>query len=126
MGIDPGTRYVGLAVSNPERTIAFPLTVLAATPKRALLAAIGQAAAERKVDQFVVGRPVALRGTPLPMTSVAEALGTSLTTALKLPVALVDERLSSKEATVTAPSKKRIDAHAAAVFLQTYLDRQHV
>ncbi|MFO0702864.1 MAG: Holliday junction resolvase RuvX [Candidatus Andersenbacteria bacterium] len=65
LAIDPGSRYVGVAVSNPEKTLAFPVTVLDATPKRALLAELGTIAHERTVDQLVVGRPVSFRGTPL-------------------------------------------------------------
>lgn len=122
LAVDPGSRYIGVAVSNPERTLAFPVTVLDATPKHALLTELATIARERTVDQLVVGRPLSLRGSPLPMTAVAEELAATLGKHLELPVALVDERLSTKEAAVTGKPGHRVDAQAAALFLQTYLD----
>jgi len=123
LALDPGTRYVGVAVSNPEKTIALPVTVLDATPKQALLAGIAALVKERAVDQLVVGRPLALRGTPIPMTATAESFADDLRAALKLPVELVDERLSTKSAHPADSQGGRVDASAAALFLQTYLDR---
>lgn len=133
LAVDPGSRYVGVAVSNPERTIALPIAVLAATPQRSLVEQLRTLARERNVDQLVVGRPLALRGTPLPMTAASEALAELLGRELSLPVELLDERLSTK-ATGVAPGEggggqskggmARVDAQAAAIFLQTYLDAQ--
>lgn len=123
LALDPGTRYVGVAVSNPERTLALPVSVLDATPKQALVAAIAALVKDRDVDQLVVGRPLALRGTPIPMTAVAETFADDLRVALKLPIELVDERLSTKSAHPAGSQGGRVDASAAALFLQTYLDR---
>ncbi|MFO0704466.1 MAG: Holliday junction resolvase RuvX [Candidatus Andersenbacteria bacterium] len=120
LAIDPGTRYVGLAISNPEATLAFPLEVVAAEAQ--LVPRIARLVEERAVARLIVGRPLSLRGTVLPMTPVAEQLAEQLKTSLKLPVDLVDERLSTREASERT-SKKRVDAAAAALILQTYLER---
>ena len=123
LALDPGTRYVGIAISNPERTIAFPLQVLPAEPNKYLIQKLEEIVKERRVAQMVIGRPVAFRGTILPMTKLAERFAQKIEKALHLPVAMVDERLSTKAASATTNSRGRVDAQAAAIFLQTYLEQ---
>lgn len=122
MGLDPGTRYTGVAVSNPEQTMAFALEVIDSTSTD-LMARLTSLVEQKKIGQIIVGRPVALRGTPIPMTEHAERFAQQLRQRLTLPVELVDERLSSRQAEQSRGKATRPDAAAAALLLQTYLDR---
>jgi putative Holliday junction resolvase len=126
LAIDPGTRYIGLAISNPEGTMAFPHEVVPAS--KTLVPDLLKLIQERDVSQVIIGRPLALRGTVLPMTQIAEDLAAQLTEALKsaglqTQVQLVDERLSTREAGQHSGAA-RLDAAAAAIILQTHLDSQ--
>jgi putative Holliday junction resolvase len=136
VGLDAGERRIGVAVSDATATLARPLTVLhvARLDERAVDAAaeaIAQLAAEEDgVAGLVVGRPARLDGTPTEMTARVETFAEALGRATGLVVALQDERLSSREAESRLAlrerdwraRKARLDAAAAAVILQDYLD----
>ncbi|MFH0830873.1 MAG: Holliday junction resolvase RuvX [Parcubacteria group bacterium] len=124
LALDPGMRYVGVALSNPEQSLAFALEIID-TSRTNLLARLKFLIAEKSVAHVVIGRPLSLRGTALPMTKQAEELAQELKTKLGVTTQLVDERLSTREAQhLSADKAGRPDAAAAALFLQTYLDRQ--
>ena len=125
-----------MAISDATRTLARPVGVL---PVRGLDAGAVRTAAdeiarlaaeEDGVASIVVGLPRRLDGSPNAMTPVVERLVAELRTATGLPIALQDERLSSHEAERRLAlrerdwrvRKKRLDAAAAAVILQDYLD----
>jgi len=121
VALDPGTKFVGVAVSDRERSMAFPVAVLPAK-RETLLAELKKVIAERGVTQLIVGRPLALRGTTIPMTQHAEDFAEWLKAELKLPLELVDERLSTRAAG-QATKAERVDAVAATLLLDTYLGR---
>jgi len=125
LAIDPGTRYFGLAVSDDEQRIAFPLVVLDTT-KVNLINELSTIIKDKQVTKILVGLPVSLRGTVLPMTAVAQKLSDTLSDRFNIPVESVDERLSTKQASLPGrqQSTKRVDAQAAALLLQSYLDAQ--
>lgn len=136
LGVDVGARRVGLAVSDATATLARPLTTLevrdAADAVERVVAAIEALAAEDDgLAGVVVGLPTRLDGTASPATArVHEFLGV-LRTRTPLPIATEGERLSSREAESRLAvrekdwrrRKKKLDAAAAAVILQDYLDR---
>ena len=136
MGLDVGARRIGVAVSDLTGTLARPLTVL--TPAGLETDAVEIVAREiarlaREEDgvaAIVVGLPRRLDGTANDMTPRVEQFARRLETSTSLPVTLQDERLSSREAESRLAifdkdwrsRKKRLDAAAAAVILQDYLD----
>lgn len=134
--MDIGERRIGMAVSDRTRTLARPLGVLRppkGTPDVVGLVAteIARLAAEEDgVTAIVVGLPMHLDGTPSPMTATVRTFAAALGVRTGLPVALQDERLSSREAESRLAlrekdwrvRKDRLDAAAAAVILQDYLD----
>ncbi|MBI3047312.1 MAG: Holliday junction resolvase RuvX [Acidobacteria bacterium] len=136
MGLDVGERRIGVAVSDATLTLARPLTVLRpasldADAVRLAAAEVARLAAEEDgVSSIVVGLPRRLDGSPTSMTSRVEAFATELERLTGLPVIRQDERLTSREAesrlAVTDSDwrsrKERLDAAAAAVILQDYLD----
>ncbi|TMD06491.1 MAG: Holliday junction resolvase RuvX [Chloroflexi bacterium] len=132
LAIDPGTRRVGIALSDESATIASPLQTLAAEPPETLVARLAVLAREVGAQQVVVGLPRRLDGTRGPEEAAARALAHELRTALRLPVSLYDERLTSVAAErglidqgVRRAQRKEVrDKVAAALILQDFLDRQ--
>jgi putative holliday junction resolvase len=131
VGLDLGTRTIGVAVSDPARHIASPLTVLKKGKFSADAACIRAVADERAASGIVVGLPRNMDGSEGPRAQSARAFARNLTSALGLPVALWDERLSTVEAErallVADASRRRraevIDQVAAGIILQGFLDR---
>ena len=136
LGIDYGARRIGLALSDATATLASPWRLLQRPPSdaetlRVVLAEIAVLAADSDgLEAVVVGWPRRLDGTPTDQTPIVEAFARGLEAKLTVPVVLQDERLSSREAesrlAVREPDwrkrKKHIDAAAAAIILQDYLD----
>jgi putative holliday junction resolvase len=131
LGIDLGTKTLGLAISDVTRTIASGLTTLTrgkfSDDGRRLLAL----AEEHRIGGFVVGLPVNLNGTEGPRAQATRAFARNLAKLLAAPILLWDERLSTAAAErvlIEADTSRRkragvIDKVAATLILQSALDR---
>lgn len=137
LSLDVGDRRVGVAVSDDTGLIASPLTVIRRTSKVADFYKIAQLVREQRAERLVIGLPLSRDGTAGPQAQRVERYAVALTESLRvqglgLPVVFWDERLSTQraeEAMIAAGRKakdrrERIDAAAAAVILQDYLDEQ--
>lgn len=130
LGLDLGERRIGVALSDRLGFLATPLMVLKHRSKEADLAAIAELVSDRGVEVVVVGHPLSLDGSVGPQARRVEAQASRLREHLDVPVVLWDERLSTVEAerliheTGKRVRRDRIDAAAAAVILQSYLDVQ--
>lgn len=136
VGLDIGERRLGIAVSDATLTLARPVGVLrpASLEGDALeiaAAEIGRLAAEEDgVARVIVGLPRRLDGSATEMTPRVTRFASELARVTQLPVDLQDERLTSREAesrlAITDKDwrsrKRRLDAAAAAIILQDYLD----
>ena len=136
LGVDDGRRRIGLAVSDPTGTLARPVETVAghddpAAAAREVAAVIARLeAVDDPIGTIVVGLPLRLDGTPNEQTDHARALAAELARVTGRTVLLQDERLTSHEAESRLAvrerdwraRKKRLDAAAAAVILQEYLD----
>ena len=136
VGLDVGGRRIGVAVSDATLTLARPVDVvrpasLEHDAPRLAAAAIAQLAGEENgVSAIVVGLPRRLDGTATAMTARVEAFAVELERLTGLHVIRQDERLTSREAESRLAMtdkdwrsrKARLDAAAAAVILQDYLD----
>lgn len=135
VGLDVGERRIGVAVSDPTRTLARPLTALRTTgldgdALKVSLDEVGRLGGEEPLDAIVVGLPRRLDGSPNAMTPRIERFAARLRDRSGLAVILQDERLTSVEAESRLARreknwqarKDRLDAAAAAVILQDYLD----
>ena len=136
LGIDVGERRVGLALSDPSGTLATPLgKVLASADLTKGVAAVGREierlmAEDDGLAGIVVGVPRSLDGRPNEQTKQAMAFVEALRLQTVLPIELQDERLTSREAESRLAlrekdwrrRKARLDAAAAAIILQDYLD----
>lgn len=132
LAIDPGTRRVGVAISDPTGTIAQPLATVPAEPAASLPDRLAALAREREATELVVGLPRRMDGSIGPEAREARELAERLRRASGLAVTMVDERLTSAaaERTLLATGERRArrrqlsDRVAAALILQAYLDRR--
>ena len=130
LGIDPGTKRVGLALSDETGTIAHPLQFLPAQPAAKLLDLLKTCVAERQVEAIVVGIPRNMNGTYGPAAEQARAFVAALQQVVTVPVHPWDERLTTVQAQRVLietgmrreKRKQRVDQIAAAILLQSYLD----
>ncbi len=131
IGLDLGSKTVGVAASDPDRRLAAPVETI--TRRRFNLDArrILDLAAERRAAGIVLGLPINMDGTEGPRAQSTRAFARNLAQLTELPIALWDERLSTaavERALIAADlsrarRKAVIDAHAAAYILQGALDR---
>jgi len=136
IGLDVGERRVGVAISDPTGIIARPLQALPRTSLEDDLEAIAALVAEHEVGLVVVGRPLSLDGSEGPQARRVNRYTKELTERLPVPVTTWDERFSTvmaddilrqtrkEKAKRRARANGEIDAIAAAVILQNYLDSQ--
>lgn len=135
LGIDFGERRIGLALSDPTATIAQPLpTLTRRIGKRPPIAAIVEIIQQNEVERVVVGLPLDLAGEETGWTQTVRAFADKLQQRATIPVDLLDERLTSVQAEravrasglkkTEREQKARIDAAAAVLLLQTFLDRR--
>jgi len=133
LGIDYGQRRIGLAVSDPTATIATPLdTLRRRRGRRPPLKALAEIAVAHGIERIVVGLPLDLSGRETEWTREVRDVGERLAERLDVPVEFVDERFTSVRAERTIRSlrlpktrteeKGRVDAAAAALILQLWLD----
>jgi putative holliday junction resolvase len=130
LAVDPGSKRVGTALSDPTGTVAQPFRTLPAEPASTLPARIAELAREVEAGEIVVGLPLRLDGREGPEARAAREMSARLREATGLRVRLVDERLSSAaaERALVAGGARRsrrrevADQVAAAIFLQTYLE----
>ena len=131
IGLDLGTKTIGLAISDPGRRIASPLTTVARTKFKADAAALLAEATKHRVAGLVLGLPLNMDSSEGPRAQATRAFARSLATLTDLPIFFWDERLSTAAVTRTlleadASRKRRsevIDKMAAAYILQGVLDR---
>ncbi len=139
LGLDMGERRIGVAISDPEERLAVPLKTLSSRGQAADVRAIADLAEHEQAGALVLGLPLSLHGEAGPQAQRVKDFGRALSEAAPQPVEYWDERLSSVEAErllsrvpAAASSgrgrRSRIlagrDALAAAIILQSFLDRR--
>jgi len=134
MGLDVGTKTIGVAVSDPFGWTAQGITTVMRKSMSDDLAALRKLISENEVEQILLGLPLNMNGTKGPSAENAERLGSELEEAFGLPVLYQDERLSTAamqkvliSGDVSRGKRKQvIDKLAAVYILQGYLDRQRL
>lgn len=129
LGFDFGEKRLGVAVGETETRLAHPIAAIAEEANEARFAAIGRLVAEWHPAGFVVGLPRHSDGGEHEVARLAGRFARRLSARFGLPVAFVDETLTSveaggilREAGGRAKTRLDLDAQAAAVILQSYLD----
>jgi putative holliday junction resolvase len=131
IGLDLGSKTIGVATSDPDRRIAIPVETVSRRKFAADAARLLALASERNAAGFVLGLPVNMNGSEGPRAQSTRTFARNLARVTDLPIALWDERLSTvavERALITsdvsrARRAKVIDQHAAAFILQGALDR---
>lgn len=130
LGLDLGERRIGAAVSDALGWTAQPLTTIPSRGLEADLERVAGLCAEHQVEGVVVGLPLRLDGTSGPEAERARAFAGRLAARLGIPVETWDERLTTRAAERAmvdadlsrARRRRSVDAVAAALMLQSYLD----
>lgn len=131
IGLDLGTKTIGVAVSDPDRRLATGITTIQRKAFKADAASLLKMAAERSAVGFVLGLPINMDGSEGPRAQSTRAFARNFSQLTTLAIALWDERLSTaaveRELIGMDMSRARraevIDEHAAIFILQGALDR---
>jgi putative Holliday junction resolvase len=137
LALDLGERRIGVALSDPLGVLATPLTVLKLSSREDQLAAIEKLVQRHQVERIIVGYPRSLNGHTGPQAQRVDRYVAQLSARLEtldsasgVPIVLWDERFSTVHAERLLHEagkrvrREHIDAAAAAVILQSYLDAQ--
>ena len=129
LGIDPGTKRCGIAVTDSEPTMAFPRPAIARDD--ATMARLRELIDEEAIEVIVIGRPIALSGRDTASTTDADHFFSQVQEHFDgVSVIQWDERLTTREAQkslseaglTTRASRERLDSAAAVIMLQNYVD----
>ncbi len=127
LGLDVGTKRVGIAISDPDEILASSLLV---AEREKAIERIAELSLEYQVAEIVCGLPLKMDGQIGSQAEDVLAFVDKLKERLNLPIATLDERLSTKQVERILGSGKKhrgiIDKLAAQVILQTFLDRRQL
>lgn len=121
LGIDYGEKNIGIAISDEEGMMAFPRTTIRNTAS--VPDDIVRLCEEEKIETVVLGVPVSFSGMESEQARITVAFGANLAKRVGVPVVHENEVLSSKMADMLGSTKANRDQNAAAIILQTWLDR---
>jgi putative Holliday junction resolvase len=130
LGIDHGTKRIGIAISDELGMIAQPLEFIPAEPFADFLKRLKEIIRDKQVEQLVLGMPRNMDGSYGPAALKVQEFAAVLRDSVAVPLAFWDERLTSAqanrfliEANVRRDKRKeKVDKTAAAILLQSYLD----
>ena len=130
LAIDPGTKRIGIAISDELKVIAQPLEYILAEPFAAFLTRLGSLLREKEVSLILVGMPRNMDGSYGPAALKVQSFIAALKEAVDVPIKTWDERLTSAQANRfliqgnvrREKRKEKVDKMAAAILLQSYLD----
>lgn len=130
LGLDPGSKRVGVALSDELQMIAQPLEYIPAEPEDELLAKLKELVTKQGVETVIVGMPRNMDGSYGPAAEKSKAFISKLEETLSVPIRAWDERLTSAQANriliegnvSRKKRKEKVDKMAAAILLQSFLD----
>jgi putative holliday junction resolvase len=130
MGLDVGSRRIGVALSDPTQLLASPFGTVQATPPERAINEIVRLVEQYHVERLVVGLPLTLSGEIGPQAKQVQAFIDTLQARLTIPIEVYDERLTTAEAErllieaglKAAKRKEQIDQVAAMLILQDFLN----
>lgn len=130
LALDHGTKRIGVAVSDELKMIAQPLEFIPTEPFDAFLVRLKQVITEKEVELVFIGMPRNMDGTYGPAAQKVQEFIAQLKPEISVPIKTLDERLTSAQANRVllqgnvrrADRKQKVDAMAAAILLQSYLD----
>jgi len=124
LGIDYGTKRIGLAISDERGVLAFPKEIIPAGSEA--ITQIGEIIKKENIEEVVVGESVNFHGEPNIVSAEIEKFISKLEESFNLSIHKQKEFLTSVEARKSQDDKsKKVDASAAALILQRYLDKRN-
>lgn len=121
LGIDYGTKKVGIAVSSENSMLAFPRAVIPNDDK--LMESVWKLCKEEDIGKIVMGASLDFKGGDNPVMQRINEFAQALRETLEIPVQLEPEFMTSEHARKLSGQHAMIDASAAALILQTFLDK---
>ncbi|HYC83451.1 MAG TPA: Holliday junction resolvase RuvX [Candidatus Paceibacterota bacterium] len=121
LGIDYGSKRIGLALSDEAGRFAFPYEVVPATTRA--LDVVAAICSRERIDKIVMGKSLNYQNRPNAIMAEAEAFARSLAEKTSLPIDYEPEFMTSLEAGRTVGNDEMLDARAAALILKSYIDR---
>ena len=130
LGIDPGKKRVGIAISDENKIIATPYTTIIKNNFSDFLMQINKIISDNDIKGVIIGNPINMNGSPSQSSQSAKDMAINLSKNTVMPIAMWDERLSSRGAfnlsnvlnTNTSKKISKLDENSAAFILQGALD----
>ncbi|MEY2962703.1 MAG: Holliday junction resolvase RuvX [Pelagibacteraceae bacterium] len=130
LGIDPGKKRIGVAISDENKIIATPYTTIIKNKFSDLLNNLNKIILENDIKGIIIGNPINLDGSPSESSQSAKDLAINLSKNITIPITMWDERLSSRgafnissELDINSSKKiSKLDENSAAFILQGALD----
>ena len=131
LALDPGTKRIGVAVSDEDRLVVRPLPFIERTSWKSLLSAVRAILNEFDAKALVIGLPLEFGGGESDMSREAREMARKFDLSIEVPVFLQDERATSYEAKARLwafgngpnESRRKVDSEAAAIILSDFVDR---
>ena len=133
LGLDIGTKTIGVSISDEIGSIAFPAkTILRQEGRKRDMASLRQLVKENSISEIVVGYPIMMNGSIGIQAEFVQSFVQELRNSVRIPISLQDERLTTTQADRVLISdgqgrvkrKQTVDSIAASLILQAYLDRK--
>ena len=130
LGIDPGSKHVGIAICDENQVVATPLKIIHKKKFESLLMEIDILIKENNIKGIIVGNPINMDGSKSKSSQSATDFSKNLSKNITIPITMWDERLSSvgsykiakKLGTSSSNKVKKLDKNAAAFILQGAID----
>jgi len=130
IALDPGTKRIGVAICDESQSVCRPLQTIQRKSWKSVLENVKDLLADYDAKALIVGLPYNFDGSDSEMTGFARDMARKFSLSLDIPVLLQDERATSFEARgrlwklgKTAKETRNVDAEAAAIILEDFLDR---
>ena len=123
LGIDYGTKRIGVAISDEGGSIAFPCAIL--ENSKSCVGEIKTICAHESVESIIIGESVDYKGQPNPVKKEIDKFITGLQRVIDIPIIEEREFLSTQQARYYQTKRKHVDDSAATIILQSYLDRKN-
>ncbi len=123
LGIDYGTKRVGIALSDEGGTMAFPYAIL--ENSKGLVGEIKNICIKEAVEAVVLGESMDYKGNPNIVMKEIDRFSREFSEAVNIPIINEREFLTTQQARFFQTERKHVDDSAAAIILQSYLDRKN-
>lgn len=125
LGIDYGSKRVGIAVSDDEGRMAFPKEIIRNTNTAGMIKRLKMVVREQNPGQIIVGLPIGMDGEETEQTRKVRGFAEALQKYIRIPVVFENEMFTTRMARPAVKKGKSVDASSAALILQSYLDKHH-